>query len=77
MFTKSLLTLGVVAAMTLSMSGAFARDFDHRNDYRNDHREMRHDRGGRGEHRGFEHGGRGEHRGSNGHNFGSGGRGHR
>jgi hypothetical protein len=36
MFTKSLLALGLVAAMSVSMSGAFAQNFDHRDGYRAD-----------------------------------------
>lgn len=66
MFTKTLLTIGVVAAMSLSMSGAFAQNYGYGHDYRNDRRDFQHeryDRGGRGEHRGFERGDRGEHRG--------------
>jgi len=67
MFTKTLLTLGMVAAMSLSTNGAFAQNYGYNNGYRNDHREMRHDRrdfrndhrdmrGGRGN---FERGGHG------------------
>ena len=41
MLKKSLLTLGLVAAMGLSISGAFAQNFDHRADHRN----MKHNRG--------------------------------
>ncbi len=87
MLAKTLLTLGMVAAMSFSMTGAFAQNYGYGNGYRNDHREMRQDRrdfrndrfdrrdmrGGRGN---FE---RGEHRygnehhyGSNSHNFGGG-----
>ena len=44
MFKNSLLTIGMVAAMSLSMSGAFAQNFDHRDGYRNEHRDMRGDR---------------------------------
>jgi len=44
MLTKTLLALGMVAAMSLSMAGAFAQNFDHRDGYRNDYREMNRDR---------------------------------
>lgn len=67
MFTKTLLALGVVVAMSFSATGAYAQNNGYRNDHREmrqDRREFRHERGGRGEHRGFEH-----HR-SNGHSFG-------
>ena len=58
MFAKSLLTLGLVAAMSLSMSGAFAQNSDHRGDHRQMHNQrgnFEHARHGRQEHRASHH----------------------